>query len=237
MENLYLLDQIQKQHAAAHVALGDGDHQTEVGLGHAVLGLLVALGHADGQGHLFLRGQQGHLADLFQVHAHGVVGGEGIHQRVGVGDLLLGDLLDLGQILHLGQHVILDGGQRVLAADVNVDAVLLQGLIELVLHLAVQVQILQNGQILDGEAPGLLALFQQLLQKLLGRLGGLRRRGVLFLAAALARLGQLGLLLGGDVVGVGLLQKLVGHALQFFLGEFHLVVHASSYPFLSLSFL
>ena len=35
------LDQIQELHAAAHIALGDGDDQTQVGLAQALLGLLA----------------------------------------------------------------------------------------------------------------------------------------------------------------------------------------------------
>ena len=38
-----LLDQIQEQHAPAHIALGDGDHQTEVGLRQLLLGALAGL--------------------------------------------------------------------------------------------------------------------------------------------------------------------------------------------------
>ena len=37
-----LLDQVQEQHPAAHIPLGDGDHQAQVGLGQALLGPLAA---------------------------------------------------------------------------------------------------------------------------------------------------------------------------------------------------
>ena len=93
-----LLDQIQKQHPPAHVTLGDGYHQTEVGLRQLLLsglagpvlpaqgGLqngvdfrallllaaklcqllfrLVSGGHGLGQADLFLRRQQGYLANF-----------------------------------------------------------------------------------------------------------------------------------------------------------------------------
>ncbi len=187
-----------------------------------MLGVLVPLGHTHGQRDLLLRGQQGHLADLLEVHAHRVVGGEGVHQRVGIGDLLLGDFLDVGQILHLGQHVV-DGRQRVLAADVDVHAVLLERLVELADRLPVQVQILQHRELLGGEAPDLLALFEQLLQRLLRAL--VRLLGLLLLGGLALGFGQLQLGLGGDVRHGGLLQQLVGHALQFFFGEVQFVVH------------
>ena len=67
------MDQVEEQHSAAHVALGDGNHQTQVGLGQLFLRFLVALLHALGDLDLFLCGQQGNLADLLQVHADRVV--------------------------------------------------------------------------------------------------------------------------------------------------------------------
>ena len=38
-----LLDQVKKQHTAAHIPLGNGHHQTEVGLGQLLLGLVALL--------------------------------------------------------------------------------------------------------------------------------------------------------------------------------------------------
>ena len=40
-----LLDEVQEEHAAARVALGQGDHQSQVGLQQVVLGPLAVLGH------------------------------------------------------------------------------------------------------------------------------------------------------------------------------------------------
>ena len=67
-----LLDQVEEGQAAAHVALGDGDDQAQVGLDQSALGLHVVALDALGEGHLFGGGEQRHLAHLPQVHAHGV---------------------------------------------------------------------------------------------------------------------------------------------------------------------
>ena len=56
-----LLDQIQEEHAAAHVPLGDGHHQAEVGLGQALLGGLAPL-HQAAQFLLLLLGDGDFLA-------------------------------------------------------------------------------------------------------------------------------------------------------------------------------
>ena len=68
-----LLNQVQKQHAAAHIALGDGHHQTQVGFGQLFLGFLVAFLHALGDFNFLLGAQQGNLADFLQVHTHRIV--------------------------------------------------------------------------------------------------------------------------------------------------------------------
>ncbi len=52
-----LLDQVQEEHAAAHIALGDGHHQAQVGLRQLVLGGLVPRFHALGQLHFLIRRQ------------------------------------------------------------------------------------------------------------------------------------------------------------------------------------
>ena len=176
-----LLDQIQKQHAPAHIALGDGNHQTEVGLSHALFRLFVAVGHALGQRDLLIRRKQRHFADLLQVHAHGVVGGEAVGQLVGPADLLFRDLFDVRNILHIRQHIVVNGGQHVCGCDVNVDVVLLQGLVEFVDDLPVQIHFLKTFQFLGAELSGLLALFDQIVQALLRGLGRGLRRGVLLL--------------------------------------------------------
>ena len=202
-----LLNQVQQHHAPAHIAPGDGHHQTEVGLGHAALGLLISGGDPHRQLHLLLRGQQRHLADLLQVHPHRVVGEEVVGQGLGLAELLLGDLLDLGQVLRLRQHIV-DGGQQVGPGDVNVHAVGLQRLVELGLHLAVQVQLLNAFQLLGGELARLLALFQQLVEPLLRGLG-VGRLGLLLFACLALGLGLL-------VPGVVFLQKRIRHLFQLF---------------------
>jgi hypothetical protein len=83
-----LLDEVEEEHAAAHVALGDGDHEAQVGLDQLALGLHVAALDALGQRDLFLGREQWHLADLLEVHAHGVVGRR-LHREVELGDDLL----------------------------------------------------------------------------------------------------------------------------------------------------
>ena len=70
-----LLNQIQKQHAAPHIALRDRYHQAEVRLAQALLGVFIALLHAAGEFDFFLCGQQRHLADFLQIHAHGIIDG------------------------------------------------------------------------------------------------------------------------------------------------------------------
>ena len=68
-----LLDEVEQGHAAAQVFLGDGDHQPKVGLDHVALGFQRADLDPLCQLDLLRRGQQGHVADLLEVHPHGVV--------------------------------------------------------------------------------------------------------------------------------------------------------------------
>lgn len=106
-----LLDEVQEEHAAAGVTLGQGDHQTEVGLQEVVLGAAAVLGDdlqlalelggelvgvgqlvlgeqagldAFGELDLLLGVEEGDLADLLEVVLDGVGGG------TGGGDLLRG---------------------------------------------------------------------------------------------------------------------------------------------------
>ncbi|MNY03306.1 hypothetical protein D3C86_1359180 [compost metagenome] len=76
-----LLDQVQEEHAAAHVLLGDRDHQTQVGLGELALGALVAGGDLAGEFNLLGGAQEGNRADLAQVHPHGVVRRDALGDR------------------------------------------------------------------------------------------------------------------------------------------------------------
>ena len=234
-----LLDQVQEQHTAAHIALGDGHHQTQIGLGQLLLGLLAGLdllfqldhlrlrdglavrlglrhtrlglaagGHNGGQLHLLIGGQQGHLADLLQVHTHGIVNVEAVHQRVGVDQLLL---LDLGDLIHSGLAILIGQvGQEILAA--YLDAQLLQRVVDGVHLLALQVQLVQHvGQLTGIQLALLLTLGKQVAQLLVAVQQRGRRQGRdgLFVQAALG-----GLLLRRR----GLLQKLVRHLLQLLRG-------------------
>ena len=198
-----------------------------------MLGVLVALGHALGQLDLLLRREQRHLADLLEVHAHRVVGGVAVGQLLGGVDLLLGDLLDVGEVVHLGDKIV-QRRQHVAGGHVDVDAVLLERLIELVDGLAVEVHVLETFELLRRELAGLLALFEQLVEPLLGRLFG-RVGGVfLFLRALSAGLfGQLGLF--GQVAP----QQGVRHFLQLLFGVIAFVFHILSlvYVFSSSFFL
>src|SRR5262245_11050997 len=94
-----LLDEVEQGHAATDVPLGDRDDEPEVGLGELPLGELTVDGHgletglrllgdvrlqleplrrmqtgfdALRQRDLLLSGQQRHLSDLLEVHAHGI---------------------------------------------------------------------------------------------------------------------------------------------------------------------
>ena len=148
-----LLNQVQEQHAPAHVPLGDGDHQTEVGFRQFLLGgltllvillpggflfrcdihrftgltaalqflqlpgSLIAGGHGLGQINLLVRGEQGDLANLLQIHADGVVNGEVVDQGVGVHQLLF---LHVGNLFGSGLIVRQLRQQIVVGADINV---------------------------------------------------------------------------------------------------------------------
>ena len=68
-----LLDEVEQRQPAAHVALGDRDHEAQVGLGELALGLHVAALDALGQRDFLYGREQRHLADLLEVHAHGIV--------------------------------------------------------------------------------------------------------------------------------------------------------------------
>ena len=171
-----LLDQVQELHPPAHIPLGDGHHQAQIGLRQTLAGplplfdglfqLLAQLvgdlfsrplqllqlllgggagGHGLGQLHLLLRGEQVHLADLLQIHPHRIVGTEGVHQGVGIDDLLLGDLLHL---LHRGLRCIGQIGDVVLPHRLN--AQIFQGIVNFVHLVRTQLHVLQHVQQLGG---------------------------------------------------------------------------------------
>ena len=141
-----LLNEIQKQHAAAHIALGNGDHQAQIGLDELLLGvqahlldaaeatLLAAIqfhavglgalqllggGHAGldlhGQIDLLGSGEQGHLADFLQIHAHRIAREHG-HAGIGVA---LGAIAGagLGTGSDLGESSRFNGGLQLLLGN------------------------------------------------------------------------------------------------------------------------
>ena len=134
----------------------------------------VAGAHGLGQIDLLIRGQQGDLADLLQIHPHRIVDGEAVHQGVGVHQLLflhLGDLLGGGLVIRQVRQ------QRVIGADVDVQC--LQGVVELVHLVALQVQIVHGVHQLRGVQLSLfLAAGQQFPQLLVAHqpAGGGQRR-------------------------------------------------------------
>ena len=88
-------------HAAPDIALGDRNHQTEVCLDHFLFGGFLSLAHAPGQVDFLLGGQEGHVSDLLQVHAHGVVGSRALgilRKNLDILDLYF---LDAGEVLRL----------------------------------------------------------------------------------------------------------------------------------------
>ena len=127
-----------------------------------MLGLRVALGHALGQLLLLLRGEQRHLADLLEVHAHRVVGRERVGHGLGLVHLFLGDFLDLLELLELGQRVLVHRGQRIVAQHVDVQA--LEPVIELFRLLVREVHVLEHHEVLARELARLFALFHQIIE-------------------------------------------------------------------------
>ena len=138
-----LLDEVEEEHAATNVALGDGDHQAQVGRDELLLGVEAHLLDAHEAALLGARelvgGEQVDLADLLEVHAHRVAGehdsGGVLAARtrtaraLGLGDLCLGDgaqgLLDLlglagglGLLVVLAVEAILVVGEVIVRAKV-----------------------------------------------------------------------------------------------------------------------
>ena len=190
-----LLDQVQEQHTAAHIALGDGHHQAEVGLSQLLLGLFTGLDLLfqlrqlvlrDGVSTLLLRLRQ----TLLRLAAGGHDGGQ-LHLLIGGEQRDLADLLevhthrvvdveavhqrvgvdqlfllDLGDLLHC-RFAVLDGqvSQKVLRA--HLDAQRLQRVVDGVHLLALKIHRVQHLGQLAGVQPALFsALDEQLLQLL-----------------------------------------------------------------------
>ena len=100
-----LLDQIQKQHSAAHIPLGNADHQTQVCLRQLLLGILVPVFHPLGKLDLTLGAQKRNFSDLLQIHAHRIFDADSIRNReINVLNI---HVLFLGQDhVHVNVHII-----------------------------------------------------------------------------------------------------------------------------------
>ncbi len=76
-----LLDQIQKQHTASHIALRDTDYKTKVSLCQTLLGILIPLCHPARQIHFLICRQKRNLADLLQIHTHRIFDADSVGNR------------------------------------------------------------------------------------------------------------------------------------------------------------
>ena len=158
-----LLDEVEEQHAAAHVALGDGDHEAQVGLDELALGLHVAALDALGQRDLFLGGEQRHLADLLEVHAHRVVGRR------------LDREVELGDDLFFGAWPRRRRRQRLVALD-DVDAEVVEEQEDVVDLVGREIDVLQHvGDVVAVQVALLAALGDELLDLFDGELGAFHR--------------------------------------------------------------
>ena len=93
------LDQVEEQHTAADVALGDADDKTQVRFTEFLLGFFVALFHALGQFDFLFTGQERHLADLFEVHTDRVVHRNGLGKRALQIHFTLAGLVDVDGVV------------------------------------------------------------------------------------------------------------------------------------------
>ena len=158
---------------AVGVAAGDGHDEAQVGLDELVLGLHVAALDALGERDLLFRREQRDLADLAQVHAHGVVAG-----RLD-GEVQLGDALALGLLFRFAGACL--GAVRVVhavGAD-HVDPEVVEGDVDVVDLLRREVDVGQDFEdVLRGEVALLLALVEQDAYFLYGREDRLVRRTI-----------------------------------------------------------
>ena len=76
-----LLDEIQKQHTTAYIALRYADDQAQVRFGKALFCRDVALLHPLRQVDLLVRGQQRNLSNLLEIHPDRVVDTDPLRQR------------------------------------------------------------------------------------------------------------------------------------------------------------
>src|SRR5918996_3158150 len=146
-----LLDQIEEGKPAAEVALGDRDHESQVGLDHLLLGRHVAALDPLGQEHLLVSGQQVDASDRAQVEP----------QRVQAGLDRQVDLRLLGGRLRAVAGDLDQARGPVLARD-YVDAVLLQVGMELGHLLLGDLDLLEGRRdLLEGQKAALLAFGDQ----------------------------------------------------------------------------
>ena len=172
-----------------HFLLGKGLAGLLGGL-DARLGVVLCV-HPGRERDLLVGGEQGHLADLLEVHTHRIVDGEAVHQIIGVDQLLLLDLGD-GLQRRLVQIVRLDD-----AADV-VDAESVERVVDALASVVVEVELVEDlGDLVGIELTLLLALGKEVAElfTLLQLLGGGQSGEDLFVQ-------QRGLLLGGLVLGL-----------------------------------
>ena len=149
-----LLNQIQKLHAAAHIALGDGDDQTEVGLGQALLGtlaLFAALLDVESQLDFLVRGQQRHTADLLEVDLDRVVDGNAL-RRKGILKIIHALLGQVGGIRSRFVRLVVD----------DLDAVAFQRLVQFLQLVDVKRALFQRVvDLVSGQLAGAAAVFDQ----------------------------------------------------------------------------
>ncbi len=171
----------------------------------------AACHHVGRQYHFLVGVQQGNLADLLQIHPHGIVDIEAVHQRIGIDQLFLFDLRDL-----------LDGRLRILrqivhkVVGVELDAQPIQRFVDLLHLLAFQIKLIQQiGQIARIQLVLFFALLKQILQSFVGlqQSGGRQSgdRGIVQFAA---------LFFLCRFRGVMLRQKLIRHFLQLLFIQF-----------------
>ena len=203
-----LLDQVEEQHAAAHVALGDGHHQTEVGLGQLLLGLAALLDVLLQLGQFLVGDGLAVLGGLVDPLLSGTACGHGggqHHLFIGIQQRHAADLLqvhadgivdveavhqrvgihkllflDLGDLLQRRLDIVVNAGDELLAA--HFDAQRLQRVVDAVHLLALQIHLVQHVADLAGvQLALLLALDQHVPQLLVGhdqRRSGQRRDGL-----------------------------------------------------------
>ena len=189
-----LLNEVEEQHAAADIALCNGNDQTEVGLRQTLfravarLDVLVelcallgrdgvalcrdafgsgaALLHALRERYLLLGREQVDLADLLEVHTDRVVDGEGLRHGRGVDQLLLGNLLDRVRL----EAVVVAVAERLFqnAFGLDLDAHRLQCLVQLVDVIALQLEMAERVRhFLERQTAVFLAEGEQVAQDLL----------------------------------------------------------------------